>query len=405
MTRKGNQARRTLLSMLKIMTILGARPQFIKAAVVSRAIGEYNLASQSGMIEELIIHTGQHFDLNMSDVFFSEMSIPKPSKHLNINQMSHGAMTGRMVEAIESLLIEISPDLVLVYGDTNSTLAGTLAAAKLHIPIAHVEAGLRSYNRRMPEEHNRVIADHLSSLLFCPTTTAVHNLEREGLSDYPATDSTKANHAIPPKIFLVGDVMYDASLYYYSQAKLRATVAKKVIEERLHGQRFALTTLHRQENTDNPVDFKAILAALINVSKNIPIVWPMHPRTRQVIEAQAVNTRLKRANIVVIDPVGYFDIIELLENCSIVLTDSGGLQKEAYFFKKPCVTLRSETEWVELVEHGCNRVVGSNSERILSAVNHMLDTELKFNQSLYGSGNAGQEIVAIIAEIFGLNDG
>jgi UDP-GlcNAc3NAcA epimerase len=389
--------------MLKIMTVLGARPQFIKAAVVSRAIDEFNSASRDGMLKEQIVHTGQHFDLNMSEVFFSEMSIPKPSKHLNINRMSHGAMTGRMVEAIESLLVERSPDLVLVYGDTNSTLAGALAAAKLHIPIAHVEAGLRSFNRRMPEEHNRVMTDHLSSLLFCPTTTSVHNLEREGLSDYPAADSAKADHAMPPHVFQVGDVMYDASLYYYRQAKLRAASAKKIITERLHGRRFALTTLHRQENTDNPDDFNAIISALVNVSKEIPVVWPMHPRTQQVIKAQALDTRLNRADIVVIDPVGYFDMIELLDNCAIVLTDSGGLQKEAYFFKKPCVTLRPETEWVELVEHGVNRVVGSNPTRIANAVAQMLDAKFNFDQSLYGCGNAGAEIVSIIANIFGLN--
>ncbi len=389
--------------MLKIMTVLGARPQFIKAAVVSRAIGEFNSASPNGKIKELIVHTGQHFDLNMSEVFFSEMSIPKPSKHLNINRMSHGAMTGRMVEAIESLLEKTSPDLVLVYGDTNSTMAGALAAAKLHIPIAHVEAGLRSFNRRMPEEHNRVITDHLSSLLFCPTTTSVHNLEREGLSNYPAADSAKAKPVMPPQVFQVGDVMYDASLYYYRQAKLKAAFAKKIIKERLHGQRFALTTLHRQENTDNQDDFEAILSALINVSKNIPVVWPMHPRTQQVIKAQALDTRLSRSGIVVIDPVGYFDIIEFLENCAIVLTDSGGLQKEAYFFKKPCVTLRSETEWVELVEHGYNQVVGSNPARIVNAVSHMLDAKLNFDQSLYGRGNAGTEIVSIIANICGLD--
>jgi UDP-GlcNAc3NAcA epimerase len=389
--------------MLKIMTVLGARPQFIKAAVVSRAIDEFNSASRDGMLKEQIVHTGQHFDLNMSEVFFSEMSIPKPSKHLNINRMSHGAMTGRMVEAIESLLVERSPDLVLVYGDTNSTLAGALAAAKLHIPIAHVEAGLRSFNRRMPEEHNRVMTDHLSSLLFCPTTTSVHNLEREGLSEYPAADSAKADHAMPPHVFQVGDVMYDASLYYYRQAKLRAASAKKIITERLHGRRFALTTLHRQENTDNPDDFNAIISALVNVSKEIPVVWPMHPRTQQVIKAQALDTRLNRADIVVIDPVGYFDMIELLDNCAIVLTDSGGLQKEAYFFKKPCVTLRPETEWVELVEHGVNRVVGSNPTRIANAVAQMLDAKFNFDQSLYGCGNAGAEIVSIIANIFGLN--
>ena len=389
--------------MLKIMTILGARPQFIKAAVVSRAIGEFNSASPRGTIKELIVHTGQHFDLNMSDVFFSEMSIPKPSKHLDINQMSHGAMTGRMVEAIESLLVKTSPDLVLVYGDTNSTLAGALAAAKLHIPIAHVEAGLRSFNRRMPEEHNRVITDHLSSLLFCPTSTSVSNLEREGLSDYPAADSAKSMHVMPPQIFQVGDVMYDASIYYYRQAKKKAAFAKKIIKERLQGHRFALTTLHRQENTDNPDDFKAIISALIDVSKIMPVVWPMHPRTQKVIKAQALNNVLKRADIVVIDPVGYFDIIEFLENCAIVLTDSGGLQKEAYFFKKPCVTLRQETEWIELVEHGYNQVVGSNPTRIVNAVSHMLDAAMSFDQSLYGRGSAGTEIVSIIAKTCGLD--
>jgi UDP-GlcNAc3NAcA epimerase len=391
------KAGRRLLNMHKIITILGARPQFVKAAVVSRAIDQYNKGATGKQIKEQIVHTGQHFDLNMSDVFFQEMSIPEPAHYLNINSMTHGAMTGQMLEAVESLLVKESPDLVLVYGDTNSTLAGALAAVKLHIPIAHVEAGLRSYNRLMPEEHNRVLTDHLSSFLFCPTAQSVTNLKHEGFVHYPAANSAEAIPGMAPRIFQVGDVMYDAALYYSRQAPSQASFAKQVIKERLHGQRFALVTVHRQENTDHQATLDAILSALIKLSENIPVVWPMHPRTRKVLDAQTANAKLDRANLITIDPVGYFDMIEFLKNCAVVLTDSGGLQKEAYFFQKPCVTLRSETEWVELVDHGYNQVVGTDPERIINAVSHMREASLNFDQILYGSGKAGAEIVSIIA--------
>lgn len=345
---------------MKVVTIVGARPQFVKAAVVSRAFKNHS------NIEEIIVHTGQHFDNNMSDIFFEEMQIPKPKYNLGISGLSHGAMTGEMLKGIEEVLIKEKPDWVLVYGDTNSTLAGALAASKLHIKVAHVEAGLRSFNMKMPEEINRILTDRISNILFCPTETAIKNLKNEGYDH------------IKSKVINVGDVMYDAAMFY----------AKNSPPSKFTGE-FLLATIHRAENTDSIENLKNIFNALNHIGKKLKIVLPIHPRTKKIIDQNKIET----THIDLIEPVGYFDMISLLKNCTIVATDSGGLQKEAFFFKKPCVTLREETEWVELVDGGFNILAGSNSEKINSAVELMLNKKINFDKNLYGNCDAGEKIV------------
>jgi UDP-GlcNAc3NAcA epimerase len=355
----------------KILTIVGARPQFIKAAVISRWI------SKSEDLSEILVHTGQHFDKNMSDVFFSEMEIPKPLYNLEIHSLQHGAMTGRMLEKIEEILLKERPDIVLVYGDTNSTIAGALAAVKHHIKIAHVEAGLRSFNMNMPEEINRILTDRISDYLFCPTKTAIRNLEKEGFKSRPC-------------LHLVGDVMYDASLYYSRVSSSKSSV---ILNLNLEKKKFALVTIHRQENTDIIKNLENIINALNNISKDLQIVMPIHPRTAKII----ANSRIK-INFKTINPVGYFDMIELLKNCSIVLTDSGGLQKEAFFFKKHCITLREETEWIELIEAGVNTLTGSNQDKIISTFKKKMDIPFPSCKKLYGNGNAGELICEILGK-------
>jgi len=350
---------------MKVVSIVGARPQFIKAAVVNRAFQETKL------IQEVIVHTGQHFDTNMSDVFFQEMHIPKYDYNLNISNLSHGAMTGRMLEKIEEVLLFEKPDFVLVYGDTNSTLAGALAAKKLHINIAHVEAGLRSYNIAMPEEVNRIITDRISDTLFCPTQRAVDNLIKEGFDTMNCS------------VINSGDVMQDAALYYAPFAK------KPSIEI---PPKFLLCTVHRTENTDNKDTLTEIMKSLEEISNHFPTLLPLHPRTKSKLEAIGYN--FKQSKLLFIDPVSYFEMIYLLQHCQLVLTDSGGLQKEAYFFQKKCVTLRNETEWVELIDSGCNMLAGTSGNRIVSTYKNLFEKEVDFFQSLYGKGNAGQ----IIAE-------
>lgn len=350
-----------------ILTVIGARPQFIKAAVVSRAF------AQHGQVKEEIVHTGQHHDSNMSEVFFNEMEIPHPSYRLGISGLDHGTMTGRMMEGLESVFKKQRPDLVLVYGDTNSTLAGALAACKLHIPVAHVEAGLRSFNPRMPEEVNRILTDRVSSLLFCPTRVAVDNLRKEG---YPFGDM---------ELVLSGDVMLDAARYYASRAAQRSTVLDSIDGD------FLLSTVHRAENTDDPEKLRSIFAALAEIDREVRVVCPLHPRTRKI----AREWRLDLPGTVV-DPVGYFDMLELLKRCTAVLTDSGGLQKEAYFFAKPCITLRNETEWTELVETGCNIIAGHRTEKILTSWAAVKAGSFGFQQNLYGTGRAADTIVSTI---------
>lgn len=348
---------------MKIITVIGARPQFIKAAVVSRAI------KQKNDVTEVIVHTGQHFDNNMSDIFFEEMEIPKPDYNLNINGLGHGAMTGQMLEKIEEVLIKEKPDWVLVYGDTNSTLAGALAAKKLHIKVAHVEAGLRSFKMKMPEEINRILTDRISDVLFCPTETAVKNLHNEGYKN------------IDCKIENVGDVMLDAALFYSKRSKKPDYDLP---------ERFVLCTVHRAENTDNSEVFKNIFEVLEEIATETPVVLPLHPRTRNKLNSMAFN--FSASPITFIEPVGYLEMVWLLQNCNLVMTDSGGLQKEAYFFKKPCSTLREETEWVELVENGYNTICGSDKEKIISSFNELQNQRHKnFGKKLYGDGKAGVE--------------
>lgn len=353
--------------MKKIITVVGARPQFIKAATLSR---QFKLLG----IEEKIIHTGQHFDANMSEIFFDEMEIPKPAYQLDIHGVSHGAMTGRMLEGIEKILMTEKPDGVLVYGDTNSTLAGALAAAKLHIPVIHVEAGLRSFNMEMPEEINRILTDRISNALFCPTDTAVSNLMREGFDNMPV------------QIIKNGDVMQDAAMYYADKAQLKSDIIRKA-----GLNKFVLATIHRQENTDNPENLKNIIEGLNAIHKEIPVVVPMHPRTRNIL---AQNYQLP--DFTIIDPVGYFDMIMLLKSCEMVITDSGGVQKEAFFFAKHCITLREQTEWVELVDKGFNLLVGSDIDKLRDAFDFFRNKQSDFSIDLYGNGKAAEMAAAEI---------
>ncbi len=355
---------------MKIITIVGARPQFVKAAVVSRAIEELNHKNPNDTIDELIVHTGQHFDANMSDVFFEQMNIPKPHYRLEINSLTHGAMTGRMIEKIEEVLLKERPDWVLVYGDTNSTIAGALAAKKLHIKVAHVEAGLRSFNMRMPEEINRILTDRISDILFCPTQTAITNLKNEGYG------------GIKAKQVLSGDVMYDAALYYTERSEKPASVEVDTD--------FILSTIHRQENTDDESKLRSIFDAFEEISASQKVILPLHPRTTKKLKGFGIEPS---KNIQIIEPVGYFEMIWLLSNCSCVITDSGGLQKEAFFFDKPCITVREETEWVELIHNKVNFLVGTDKSKIVDTFKHIADTNINFSMNLYGTGNSGELIV------------
>lgn len=367
---------------MKIVTVIGARPQFVKAAVVSRAIAKFNNENKDKIINEVIVHTGQHYDTNMSDVFFKEMQIPQPNYHLGIGGSSHGAMTGRMLEEIEKVLLIEKPDMVLVYGDTNSTLAGALAAAKLHIPVAHVEAGLRSFNMEMPEEVNRILTDRVSKWLLCPTETAMQNLENEGLASWAGANAHN-----------VGDVMYDATLFYREIA-VPSDEVKKLID--INNEGFYLATVHRAENTDNELRLADIFKALKEISNTTPVIIPLHPRTKKLL----MKNKIKLGNITCIDPVGYFDMITLLAECKGVFTDSGGVQKEAYFFNKACITLRDETEWIELVQHGFNKLAGADYDKILELERDFMGTKIKDDVSLYGHGRAGEKIVRVLANAF-----
>lgn len=358
--------------MKKIVTVLGARPQFVKAAVLSRVIQSY------GEIEEVIVHTGQHFDKNMSDVFFQEMRIPKPKYNLEINSMSHGAMTGKMLADIETVLDKEKPDAVVIYGDTNSTIAGALAAKKMHIKVVHVEAGLRSFNIKMPEEINRILTDRISDLLSCPTQTAINNLMNEG---YEALDILVERH---------GDIMKDAVAYYSQFSKEKSSI---IGDLHVSKESFVLATIHRQENTDDVNKLTSIFSALDLIHKDHEVVLPLHPRTKKVMEKNQITTNIK-----LIDPVGYFDMLELLKNCKMVVTDSGGLQKEAFFNQKHCIIVREETEWIELVENGFAKVVGSDIENISSAYKNYLNSELDFSLPLYGN-NVGEKIYQSIKKL------
>jgi len=356
----------------KIVTILGARPQFVKAAVLSRVIQKYQ------EIEEVIVHTGQHFDQNMSDVFFEEMRIPKPKYNLDINSMSHGAMTGKMLADIETVLIKEQPDVVVVYGDTNSTIAGALAAKKMHIKVVHVEAGLRSFNMKMPEEINRILTDRISDLLSCPTETAIENLKREGFDN------------LEIQIEQHGDIMKDAVEYY---GQFSAEKSNIIQEQNLQKQGFILATIHRQENTDDLKKLTSIFSALNQIHQQFPLVLPLHPRTKKILEKHQIQTQ-----ITTIDPVGYYSMLELLKHCKMVVTDSGGLQKEAFFNKKHCIIAREETEWIELVTHGFAKVVGSDVDQILSAFREFEKSDKDFSATLYGN-DVGEKIYQSIKQL------
>lgn len=360
--------------MKTIFTVVGARPQFVKAATVSREI-----RGRDGL-REVFLHTGQHYDENMSDVFFKELDIPFPDFNLGIGSGSHGEQTGRMLSEIEQVMLQIRPDFALIYGDTNSTLAGALAASKLHIPIAHVEAGLRSFNRQMPEEVNRVVADHLSSILYAPTDAAVRNLAREGLF---------GDHVIR-----VGDVMYDAALRAAPQASMCSQIHERL---RVVRGNYILATVHRAENTDQSQRLRAILAALAQIAKSVPVVLPVHPRTRRKISDGGLQDFV--GSIITTEPVGYLDMLALEMHARVIVTDSGGVQKEAYFQRVPCVTVREETEWVELIEAGWNRLAPPTaSENIVSAIETAMTANPPTYDLLYGDGQAAARIVDKLAE-------
>lgn len=365
-------------SKMKIATIVGARPQFIKAAVVSKEIKKHT------NIEEIIIHTGQHFDENMSDIFFREMQIPLPNYNLEIHSLGHGAMTGQMLEKLEQVIQKENPDLVLIYGDTNSTLAGALAASKLHYKVAHIEAGLRSFNMWMPEEINRIIADRLSNLLFCPTSNAIKNLEKEGFREFPNI-----------KIVNSGDVMYDAALFYSQLSSKKSNIIENLKSNYpdFDQNNFILATVHRVENTDDNSRLSSILEAFTEVGNQTSVVFPVHPRTRKKIEYVNIGPNNKKNNIIYLKPIGYFDMIELLKQCKLVMTDSGGLQKEAYFFNRFCITLRDETEWIELFNAGVNVLVGAEKEKIIEHCLMMKEKTIQCSDNLFGDGKAGSIIV------------
>jgi UDP-GlcNAc3NAcA epimerase len=349
---------------MKILTIVGARPQFIKAAVVSRVLRE-----RKG-VDETIVHTGQHYDENMSKVFFEELNIPAPKYNLGISDMPNEMMRGKMINKISEVLQIEKPDLVLVYGDTNSTAAGAISAKQNKIKVAHVEAGMRSFDIRMPEELNRILADTVSEFLFCSTQIAVENLHKEGFR--------KSAH----KIFLTGDVMYDATLFYKKIAEEKSDIIKKINQKN-----FVLATLHRSENVDSPEKLSVLVSALNEINKMMPVVLPLHPRT----EKRLLEFDLK-FSFETIAPVSYLDMIQLLNHCSLVMTDSGGLQKEAFFFRKHCITLREQTEWTELVQHGFNVVAGTDMNNILQSFEMMMKKKSNFDLPLYGDGKAGERI-------------
>lgn len=358
---------------MKLVTVLGARPQFIKASVVSAEFARHH------GVTEVVVHTGQHFDPNMSDVFFAELGMAHPAYQLDVHGGGHGEMTGRMLQRIEQVLLDERPDAVLVYGDTNSTLAGALAAAKLHIPVAHVEAGLRSFNMRMPEEINRILTDHISTWLFAPTAEAVGHLRGEGIA--------------PERVHQVGDVMYDVAIYHGTRARER----KDGVTQRLGltDKGFVLATVHRAENTDDPARLAVIVNAFMQVARDLPVVWPLHPRTRGVLDRQGLLSCLDGV-VNLVEPLGYLDMVQLERSAVVIATDSGGVQKEAFFHQVPCVTLREETEWTELVTAGWNRLVPpKNTVDIVAAISSALgDSGMPVQP--YGDGRSAEKIVGLL---------
>ena len=378
--------------MLKILTIIGARPQIIKAAALSRAIRN----GFAGRITEKILHTGQHYDSNMSQVFFDELGIPQPDYNLGVGSGRHGEQTARMISGIEQVLLEEQFDGVVLYGDTNSTLAGAVAASKLHVPVFHVEAGLRSFNMAMPEEVNRIVCDQLSSILFTPTETGYQNLMREGFGDSKATFSDGRRRLVCKS----GDVMYDNSLYFSTIADRQSLILKQLDLEKEH---YILATIHRDNNTDNPERLTAIFRALLDISENngIRVVLPLHPRTAKMLPVNlelSVYKRLQDSKqIVQIPPASFLDMIALEKNAGLVMTDSGGVQKEAFFFERPCVILRPETEWVEIVEQGAGEIADADYGRITAAYGRLSGRNVAFPK-LFGDGYAAEMILKTIFE-------
>ena len=379
--------------MKKIITVIGARPQIIKAAAISRAIKN----NFSDKILEVIVHTGQHYDENMSQIFFEELEIPIPNYNLNVGSGSHGEQTAKMLEGLENIYMQEKPDAVIVYGDTNSTIAGALAASKIHIPVIHIEAGLRSFNKAMPEEINRIACDHMSTLLFTPSETGHRNLLNEGIKN----DQKEAASIDNPKIYLCGDIMYDNSLYFSAMSEQKSEILKEL---EITTDEFILCTIHRDTNTDDTTNLNAIFRALLRIQKtsNLKIVLPLHPRTKDKMTSNLDNSLLleitQNRNIKIIQPLGFLDIISLEKNARLIITDSGGLQKEAFFFKKPCVILREQTEWIEIVENGNAVIAGANELKIISSVETLIKRTDFTYPNLYGDGNAANFICKKITE-------
>jgi UDP-GlcNAc3NAcA epimerase len=379
--------------MKKIITVIGARPQIIKAAAISRAIKN----NFSDKILEVIVHTGQHYDENMSQIFFEELEIPFPNYNLNVGSGSHGEQTAKMLEGLENIYVQEKPDAVIVYGDTNSTIAAALAAAKIHIPVIHIEAGLRSFNKAMPEEINRIACDHMSTLLFTPSETGHRNLLNEGIKN----DQKEAASIDNPKIYLCGDIMYDNSLYFSAMSEQKS----KILEElEITTDEFILCTIHRDTNTDDTSNLNAIFRALLRIQKtsNLKIVLPLHPRTKEKLNSHLDKNLLteinQNKNFKIIPPTGFLDIISLEKNARLIITDSGGLQKEAFFFQKPCVILRDQTEWIEIVENGNALIAGANELKIISSVETLIKKTDYTYPNLYGDGNAANFICKKITE-------
>ena len=376
---------------MKIVTVIGARPQIIKAAALSRAIRNH----YANQIQEVIVHTGQHYDDNMSQVFFDELQIPRPDYNLHVGSASHGVQTARMTEGIEALLIKVQPDFIVLYGDTNSTLAGAVAAAKIHVPIVHIEAGLRSFNKAMPEEINRIVCDHCTTLLFTPTKAGLENLKREGFSIEEGDPSTGSGSAIPtidnPKVYHCGDIMYDNSLNFASIAEEKTDIIQRL---ELKDKPYILSTIHRDTNTDYPERLGSIFRSIIRLSEECQVVLPLHPRTAKLIKTN-LDENLQRKvfscqNIKLIPPVSFLEMIALERHAQLVMTDSGGVQKEAYFFKKPGIILRPETEWVEIVETGNAILADADECRIMEAWQHFKDNPPTVFPEIFGDGHAAE---------------
>ena len=375
---------------MKLVTIIGARPQIIKAAALSRAIRNH----YADQIQEVIIHTGQHYDDNMSQVFFDELSIPHPDYNLHVGSASHGVQTARMTEGIEALLVKEQPDFIVLYGDTNSTLAGAVAAAKIHVPIVHIEAGLRSFNKSMPEEINRIVCDHCSTLLFTPTKAGLENLKREGFpidDSGVSTSSTTAPTIDNPKVYHCGDIMYDNSMHFADIAEEKTDIIQRL---ELASKPFILVTIHRDSNTDHPERLNAIFSALIRLSKECQVVLPLHPRTSKLLKTNLDEVLQKQLfaseRIHLIPPVSFLEMIALERHAQLVMNDSGGVQKESYFFKKPGIILRPETEWVEIVQTGNAILADADEGRIMEAWTHFKDNPPTKFPEIFGDGHAAE---------------